>query len=181
MNPSVGLLSPDALCQLSRLIISSLPAENSNAAIQKASISAEQFGFKSAVELNNNIEMLFEYWQKALYHSTKTSVVRSDFEKIGVHSDTAQKLASIWVEEGAKVIQKAKSLSRSGKPIVKDIRWTLNLERTTKSEPLKRVPYINLQFNTDQKKKCVSLNFDELKQLHIELQKAQNSIDSIYN
>ncbi|KAI6186802.1 hypothetical protein M3Y98_00172400 [Aphelenchoides besseyi] len=181
MNSTVGLLSSDALCQLSRLIISSLPAENSKVAIQKAAITAEQCGFKSSVELNNNIEMLFGYWQKALYHSTKPATVRSDFEKVGVNSDIAQKLTSIWLEEGAKVMPKAKSLSRSGKPVVKDIRWTLNLQRATKSEPIKRVPYINLQFNTDQKKKYVSLNFDELKQLHVELQKAQNSIDSIYN
>ncbi|KAI6228753.1 COMM domain-containing protein [Aphelenchoides fujianensis] len=172
MNSSVASLPPDVLCELSRLVISRLPAANPEDLIkaeEKAAL-ADRLVFHSLVELNNHVEILFDYWRKALYHAQKPAVVRADFEQAGVPTEVAERIAALWLEEGARVMPKAKALSRSGKPDVVDIHWTLQLERATKDDPIKREPLVNLQFDTA----------DGKERLHVELRQAQANLDSIF-
>jgi hypothetical protein len=125
----------------------------------------------------------------------KRSDLVDELAAVGFNENTAQILADVWEELGSDVSSRLRSLSRSGIPELKDVKWTLQLERAryvsaqlestwfttvcSRFEGPKREPVVQVQLVTDQGNKYTKLHFDQLKDLHYTLQTVQDRLDEL--
>ncbi|KAH7722425.1 Jmjc domain protein [Aphelenchoides avenae] len=166
------MLERKVLARLSKRILDVIHLSNAQSPLsvdEKAQLMSVM-NVQSSAEVSLMISVASELWRQIAYHQMKRADLTEELAAVGFSENSAQILADVWEELGADVSSRLRSLSRSGVPELKDVNWTLQLERASRFEGPKREPAVQVQLVTDQGNKYTKLDFDQLKTLHYTLQ-----------
>ncbi|KAH7694248.1 COMM domain-containing protein 10-like protein [Aphelenchoides avenae] len=175
------MLERKVLARLSKRILDVIHLSNAQSPLsvdEKAQLMSVM-NVQSSAEVSLMISVASELWRQIAYHQMKRADLTEELAAVGFSENSAQILADVWEELGADVSSRLRSLSRSGVPELKDVNWTLQLERASRFEGPKREPVVQVQLVTDQGNKYAKLDFDQLKTLHYTLQTVQDRLDEL--